>query len=151
MNHEQVSHFWTWFRKHNSLLLVLSHMSNSEREYWLREIDTHLTACTKKLSFALYYSHECTASLIITAVGKEKYFRMAENIASRAPHMPGWKIIALQPPVMISVPSAPIRIKANNQGADFLKRLDEWQAWNDNYELSDWVVNEKGELQKRKE
>lgn len=150
MNCKQADHFWTWFQKHSSLLLVLSHMSIFEREYWLREIDTHLIACTPKLSFAIYYDRESTGSLIITACGKEKHVRMAENLAAKAPHMPGWKIIALQPAVIIGSPHISLQAGAGRWVDNFLPAMEDWQAWMDNYELSDWVVNEKGELEKRK-
>lgn len=151
MNNLQSAHFWTWFRKHSNLLLVLSHMSTFEREYWLREVDAHLTAYARKLSFAIWYGHEHSGSLIITAWGKAKHFRMAENLASKAPHMPGWKIIALQPPVIISVAGAPaMQGRTHREAGSLLTNIEEWQAWMENYELSDWVVNEKGELEQRK-
>ena len=101
MNYSQVKHFWTWFQKNSDLLLAFPKMNSKEKEYWLREINTHLRAHTKKLFFELLYDNKGTSRFIITTYGNTKYFRMAEAMAAKAPEIPGWEILGLQPPGLI--------------------------------------------------
>lgn len=102
MKSAQERHFWTWFQRHSLKLQLLSRMDKKEREYWFREIDAHLLACTKKLFFELIQCHQKGLNrLIITAYGNTKYFRRAEAFVAKAPKIPGWEVIALLPPGML--------------------------------------------------
>lgn len=101
MKYAHADHFWTWFQKHSDLLLALTEMSKQEEEYWFREINTHLRAYTKNLSFEYFSNNEAGCRLIITAYGKARYFRMAETFVAKAPKMDGWEIVALQPPGLL--------------------------------------------------
>ncbi|NII29153.1 hypothetical protein HB364_29005 [Pseudoflavitalea sp. X16] len=101
MKYAHAHHFWTWFQKYSNLLLALPAMNKKEREYWYREINTHLMACTKNLSFELLSSQRRESRLIITTYGKVRYFHLAEAFVAKAPRMPGWQVIALQPPGLL--------------------------------------------------
>lgn len=219
MRFSHTNHFWTWFQRNSDLLLTLPKMEDAERQFWMREIDTHLRAYTKRLFCEYVFPQKGPMQLIITAYGKSKYFRMAENFVAKAPRMLGWKIVALQPPGMItqwlvpmygrcgidveklwflpaeaSVPHGKVvlhiyaelyqqlssemeisieavlfdllgertmglqveRFKVRSifylsqEEKDRLLKIEELPAWLDNNTLSDWVVNEKGELDMRK-
>jgi len=145
MNDPHAMHFWTWFRKHSDLLLALSFMSTYEREYWLWEVDTHLTACTKRLSFALCCTPALTGSLVITASHKANYSRMAGTFVASAPRIPGWEVYGLQLTGLFN----PARCKPciGLEGQWFMP--PQRTGYCDNIELSNMYVNEKGQLEIR--
>ncbi len=97
-----MNHFWTWFQRHSDILLTLPMMEDKEKQFWMREVDGHLRAYTKKLLCEYVFAKHGPVQLIITAGGKAKYFRMAENFVAKAPRMLGWKIVALQPPGLLT-------------------------------------------------
>jgi hypothetical protein len=220
MKFSHSKHFWTWFQKNSDLLLILPQMGEAEKEYWIREVATHLRAYTKNLFCEFLFNKGGHMELVITAYGREKYFRMAENFVAKAPRILGWKITALQPPGMLrsvlvamyghagidvenlwflppghTVGKEKINLRVygelykeatvemrtsveavlfnlvgektmglhvenftvgsvynlSPEAKDRLLKIEEFPAWLDNNTLSDWVVNEKGELEKRKE
>lgn len=91
-------HFWTWFQRHSDTLLNVYKTDKKEEEYWMREIDIHLRAHSKKLSFLVTWHTKGGATFTITACKRSRYFNMAEKFAAKAPELPGWQIFALQPP-----------------------------------------------------
>lgn len=112
-------HFWTWFL-HNSDTLLRAHKSTKkEEEYWLREIDTHLRAYTKKLAFSILWNDNGASRFVITASANPRYFNMAEKLAAKAPSLPGWEIIGLYPVNLM--PQKLLEHIAGEAGLDFHK------------------------------
>lgn len=101
MKYAQSKHFWTWFKRNEKKLQRMPNMDADEREYWLREIATHMRAYTKRLFFEVFFDRNRGSRFIITPYGNPKYFRMAETMARKAPPMDNWEIIALQPPGLL--------------------------------------------------
>ena len=94
-------HFWAWFRRNSQTLLEAQLMNPKEQQYWLYEINAHLRACSKKLSFQILWDKKGISRFIISAHGNTRYFLAAERLAAKAPDIPGWKIIGLQPPNLL--------------------------------------------------
>lgn len=112
MKFSHSKHFWTWFQSNSDLLRKILEMEYRQREYWLREVATHLRAFTKNLFCEFLQSRDGRMLMIITAYGKVEYFRMAEKFVAKAPNLEGWKIVALQPPGMLQGMLVPMFGKA---------------------------------------
>ncbi|MDF2192619.1 hypothetical protein [Paraflavitalea sp. CAU 1676] len=97
----QPRQFWTWFERYSEVLRHLPDMDKKEREFWIREIATHLRAYTKKLSVEMIMPPQGAILLVFTAYGKQRYFAMADNFVAKAPRLKGWEVCALQPPGML--------------------------------------------------
>lgn len=97
-------HFWTWFKRNSQTLLEAQQMNQREQQYWLHEITAHLKACSKKLSFMILWDKKGISRFIISARGNTRYFPTAEKFVAKAPDMPGWEIIGLQPPNLLPKP-----------------------------------------------
>lgn len=67
MRYSQTKQFWTWFQRNSELFLHLNDMDKSEREFWIREMMTHLRAHTKKLFIELMMPVGGPFRLVITA------------------------------------------------------------------------------------
>lgn len=145
MNHVQAMHFWTWFRKHSDLLLALAFMSTYEREYWLLEVETHLSAYRKKLSFALCCGPALTGSLVITVGRKANYSRMAGALVANAPRIPGWEVYGLQLTGLFNPAQCEPCIGLEGQWFMPPQR----SGYSAHRELSNMYVNEKGQLEIR--
>ena len=91
-------HFWEWFRRHHSEFKGLETKSGREFAYWVNEVQAHLNAYFKFLSFCLDNLTEDTSVLTITVNGKAKYFKKVEEFVAKAPEIDGWTIYALERP-----------------------------------------------------
>jgi hypothetical protein len=75
-------------------------MNKKEQDYWVREVDTHLRAFSKKLLYAIQWMDTGPSKFIISAGGKLEYFNMADKFIAKAPAIEGWELMALQPPFL---------------------------------------------------
>jgi hypothetical protein len=94
-------HFWEWFKRNNREYIDLNKKSKKEISYWLNELNAHLRVYNKFFSYSLVLEHKKTATLTITAKGKEKYFEKVEAFVAKAPRVRGWRIHALDSPAPI--------------------------------------------------
>lgn len=93
------SHFWKWFERNNLEYLHLRKKNKKEFSYWINEMSAHLRAYFKYIYFELGWSHDGkNAMLIITADGRSQYFKRVDDLVAKAPSIPNWEIIALEPP-----------------------------------------------------
>ena len=91
-------HFWEWFRRHNQEYLALKNKPKKEAAYLLNELNAHLRAYFKFLSFSLERHNEQTARLTITVNGKAMHFKKVEDLVAKARAIPGWTFVALEVP-----------------------------------------------------
>lgn len=91
-------HFWEWFRRHHQEYLTLKNKPKKEITYWLNELNAHLRAYYKFLTFSLEWKQQQTAILTITVDGKTRHFKKVEDLVATASEIPGWTILALEKP-----------------------------------------------------
>ena len=93
------SHFWNWFQRNSAEYLQLRKKNKKEFTYWINEMTAHLRAYFKYIHFELGWDNEeKKGKLIITADGRSNYFKRVDDLVAKAPAIPNWDIIALQPP-----------------------------------------------------
>jgi hypothetical protein len=101
MKFSKAKHFWTWFRRNLDKYAAPPTESNPETVYHLNELSMHLLAFGRGIGMELSWpapGMEGNATLIITSFGNRKYFKKIGSLVAQAPKLPGWEIIALQPP-----------------------------------------------------
>lgn len=92
--------FWVWFRQHSSLLAQLSQKDNSTFAYWLSELHARLRVYSHQYLYAEmdWPAGGGVCRLIISAGGALSHFPQVEGLVKRAPALPGWQVVAFQPP-----------------------------------------------------
>lgn len=96
-----VGHFWNWFEKHHSEYLLFFNRkvySPKDRNYLHHELQMHLRAYSRQLFPELSVNKHKHGELVITASGKERYFKKADRLVAKAPPIPNWTFISLAPP-----------------------------------------------------
>jgi hypothetical protein len=91
-------HFWDWFKRHNAEYLSLKDKSNKEAQFWINELNAHLRAYYKFFHFGLQWGKGQPTILTISVHGKAMHFKKADDLVSKAPEIPGWKIVSLDQP-----------------------------------------------------
>lgn len=91
------NHFWVWFKRNSSVYQELGTKSKKEMHYYRNELISHLRAYARCLDFSLQASKEGPCELTITTHGNVRYFKTARTMVAKAPAIPGWWIIALEP------------------------------------------------------
>lgn len=94
-------HFWEWFNRNNKEFLELNKKTKKEESYWLSELNAHLRAYFKFLSFSVTLNDKKTPALTITVNGKVQHFQKVDAFVATAPEIPGWRIVALEEPMPI--------------------------------------------------
>lgn len=101
MKHTKIAHFWNWLERHHETYQFFNVLTRIERQYWMAELEGHLTAYHRFLrphfiSFDSYRGSCC--QLIISADGRAKSFGMADRLIGRAPELAAWEFVSLVPP-----------------------------------------------------
>lgn len=92
-------HFWKWFQQNSEIFRCFNNIDKNEVNYWMEEIYVHLRAYCKNVYPCIWLPDDGTmAKLIISAGGNYKYFKRVEELVSKAPQIPGWEIVAFDPP-----------------------------------------------------
>lgn len=91
-------HLWEWFQRYNKEFLTLHAKPRKEAVYWLNELNVHLMAYCKYLSYSLVWEKKGPVTLFITVNGRAKYFKRVDTLVALAPAIPGWIITALEQP-----------------------------------------------------
>jgi len=94
----QSVHFWKWFSRNNSRYLQLCDLDTPETEYWLHELQLHLSCVNPHLTYEITVLSEHGFSLIITPDRNADLFSTARKLVASAPSLPHWSIGALRPP-----------------------------------------------------
>ena len=92
------AHFWKWFSRKNAQYLQLCSADTVETEYWLRELQLHISDINPHLTFEITVLNEDEFSLIITPDRNASLFNTARQLVASAPSLPRWAIRALRPP-----------------------------------------------------
>lgn len=98
MNKLPKRHFWDWFKRNNQEYLTLDKKSKKEISYWFYELDAHLIAYSEFFEFAVVFSRDQPATLIISTNGNAMYFDEVDHMVAKAPVIPGWTFKALEDP-----------------------------------------------------
>lgn len=99
MEVSKMKHFWEWFQQHSEIVRYLNMIDQEEVGYWMNEVVVHLWACSENVNACMLLPTDgTTATLIISAGGVYEYFEQVEEIVAEAPQIPGWEIIAFEPP-----------------------------------------------------
>lgn len=101
MKYSKTTHFWAWFKNHHQTYALLPKESRKAGTYWLRELYMHLAAYGKHVHVDIFWGNDTPGdvhTIIFTTKGRSNYFRKVEFLVSKAPVIPGWKFVALQPP-----------------------------------------------------
>lgn len=100
MKYTKIAHFWEWFERHHQTFLDFESLTRTERQYWLAELNGHLTTYNRFLVPQLQRAgsgpgKQC--QLIISALGRSCSFIMVDRLLKQAPQLRSWELVALQP------------------------------------------------------
>ena len=101
MKISKAKHFWTWFQKNNKTYLELPRGTKEELIYYMRELFAHLISYGKGVGAEIFWGlreEGDTPTVVFTTYGNCRHFRKCETLVAKAPKIPGWNFIALQPP-----------------------------------------------------
>jgi hypothetical protein len=99
MRFSPAKHFWVWFARNSETILQMHLQNKNEFTYWVKEIGAHLRACGRGILFEIAWGKNgATPRFILTSNGRKRCFQRIENLVSKTPAIPGWEIIAFQPP-----------------------------------------------------
>lgn len=101
MKYSKTTQFWAWFKNHHDTYALLFKERRKDTTYWLRELYMHLAAYGKHIYVDIFWENGTSGgvhTIIFTTKGRSNYFRKVEYLVSKAPVIPGWKFVALQPP-----------------------------------------------------
>jgi len=89
--------FWGWFKKNSRRLRRI----RSADDIAFTELEKLINGISSDIGIEIGGSEDSdTMSLILTAYGVTSVFPLVDAIASRAPKIPGWQIVALKPPLL---------------------------------------------------
>jgi hypothetical protein len=93
-------HFWKWFQKNEEIYIdfIKKHRKKKDFEYHFNELQVHARACSQWLAVDLSPAGKKQGHLIITAHGRPRGFKRAEQLVAKAPTLQNWTVTALRPP-----------------------------------------------------
>jgi hypothetical protein len=90
--------FWDWFQKNNHPYLFVNEVENAEKERLLDLFMEQLHEFCDHLYFEMGGNPDEDQELIISAEGIATYFPKVEELVSKVPAIPGWKVTAFRQP-----------------------------------------------------
>ncbi len=109
-----IDDFWRWFQAHRADFDALIY---PETPFWDVALE-RLQRLDERLWFELSEPDGDSREFIVTAEGHQEVFPLADAIVARAPDLPGWRFIALKPPMGFD-------FQTNYEGVEFDPR-DMW-------------------------
>lgn len=93
--HESIAHFWRWFEAHQTEFDLLTDTSDP---FWDAAV-SHLKQLDDRLWFEVSEPDGSDREFIITAEGQTDAFPLVDTMVASSPGIPGWRFIALKPPM----------------------------------------------------
>jgi hypothetical protein len=90
-----IAAFWLWLHAHQAALREMS----SPRDAFWDELLPRLKTVHEDLWFEVSVPGKTVREFVITAQGDTSLFPLVEELASQAPEIPGWTVVALKPPM----------------------------------------------------
>ncbi|HYD98128.1 MAG TPA: hypothetical protein VEH84_01975 [Alphaproteobacteria bacterium] len=92
-----VTNFWEWFAGHAASFARFT-ANDALDESALQELLRRLQQIDKRLAFEFGTDDDNQRLLVVTANGDVEAFPAVERVASAAPALPDWEVIAFRPP-----------------------------------------------------
>jgi hypothetical protein len=90
-----IHHFWEWFGAHLADLDAMTDPDGPVAD----ELLARLQAVNSELWFEISSPGHTPREFVITAQGQVALFELVEEMAHRAPALPGWQVVPLKPPM----------------------------------------------------
>ncbi len=101
MKFSKPKQFWEWFRRNEQQYRKPKFASKKEFIYLVREMVMHLMAWGQTIRVEIYWPNQegdGQIELVFTTYGRTRHFRKVETLVAKAPALPGWTFLALDPP-----------------------------------------------------
>ena len=95
-----ICHFWKWFQKNEETYIDFykKYTNKKDFEYHFNELQVHARSCSQWLGVDFSPAGEKKGHLIITANGRPRGFKRADQLVAKAPRLQNWTVTALRQP-----------------------------------------------------